>query len=57
MANEAYWEKRDKKLTLRAKRIYKVLFGEPFPAKVELHLVLHGSHRPPLQADSASGWT
>jgi len=31
MPNEAYWKKRDDKLTKRAKRMWRVLFNEPFP--------------------------
>lgn len=31
MASEAYWKKRDAKLTKRAKRIYKVVFNKALP--------------------------
>src|SRR5277367_3757255 len=33
MPPESYWKKRDAKLTARAKRIWRVLFKEPFPKK------------------------
>ena len=34
MASESYWKKRDRKLTARAKRIYRAVFSCPFPQKV-----------------------
>src|ERR1700722_11960293 len=33
MASESYWKRQDRKLTARAKRIWKILFNTPFPKK------------------------